>query len=110
LEKKNVIDLRDKKFVMIGRGILENTDYFERPSDKLVYVMLCMFANNETKTSYPSAQRLADLCNCSERSVRTSLKRLKEIGLIDIQPRYREDKGRTSNLYVILEPPPMFNL
>jgi biotin operon repressor len=107
-QERDVIDLRDKKFVMVGRSIMENTDKLARPTDKLVYVMLCMYADNKTKSSYPSAERLAKLCHCSERSVRNSLKRLKEVGLIRIEIRHDARGFRTSNRYFLLEPPDDF--
>lgn len=49
-EKKrdDLYNMRDGNFFLVGRDIMEKTGVFEHPSDKLVYVMLCMYANNNT--------------------------------------------------------------
>ncbi|WP_420535554.1 helix-turn-helix domain-containing protein [Alkalihalobacillus pseudalcaliphilus] len=84
---------------------MEYTETLTRPTDKLVYVMLCMYADNETLTSYPSIERLAELCGCSERMVRYSISRLKEAELISVEARYDGRGYRSSNVYYILDPP-----
>jgi hypothetical protein len=106
--EQHVLDLRDKKFTMVGRDILENTTKFTKPTQKLVYVMLCMYANNDTKRSFPSAGTLAKLCGCSDKSVRVAIKHLQEIGLIRVEPQYEKDGKQTSNVYILLEPPDDF--
>lgn len=100
-----VIDTRNRKFVWVDRSVMETRETLTRPIDKLVYVMLCMYADNKTKTSYPSAERLAQLCHCSERSVRYALHRLDEAKLIRIEARKDARGYRTSNVYYLLEPP-----
>ncbi|MBX6361683.1 MAG: helix-turn-helix domain-containing protein [Acidobacterium ailaaui] len=100
-----VLDLRDQHFTQVTNVVLEDTVFLDKPAQKLVYVMLCMHADNHTKTSYPSVKTLAKECCCSETTVRAALKRLKELRLIDIRERKSKENGQLSNLYVLLNPP-----
>ncbi len=104
-KEANVVDFREKNFVMVTKCVLADMTILDKPTHKLVYASLCMHADNTTKTSYPSIKRLARECCCSENTVRAALKRLKEVGLIDIQERFSKEIGQLPNLYKILNPP-----
>ena len=65
------------------------------PLTKLVLVWLCEYAD-ENYSCYPSQKHLAELCGCSDRSVRRSLSWLEQNNLITI----KHVKG-TSNRYFI---------
>lgn len=99
-----VLDLRDKKFTQVTNVVLQDRVHLDKTADKLVYVMLCMHADNTTKKSYPSVKTLAKECSCSENTVRNALKKLKELRLIDIKERKSNESGQLSNLYVLLNP------
>jgi predicted transcriptional regulator len=99
-----VLDLRDKKFTQVTNVVLKDNVFLNKTADKLVYVMLCMHANNTTKQSYPSVKTLAKECCCSENTVRNALKKLKELRLIDVRERKSPESGQLSNLYVLLNP------
>lgn len=99
-----VLDLRDKKFTQVTNVVLKDNVFLDKTADKLVYVMLCMHADNTTKKSYPSVKTLAKECSCSENTVRNALKKLKELRLIDVRERKSPESGQLSNLYVLLNP------
>jgi predicted transcriptional regulator len=107
-ENPGVLDLRDHKFAQVTKCVLEDTEILDKSAQKLVYVMLCMHADNVKKTSFPSIKTLATECFCSENTVRAALKKLKEVGLIDISERRSRESGQLSNLYVLLDPPKKF--
>lgn len=107
-ENSGVLDLRDHKFAQVTKCVLEDTEILDKSAQKLVYVMLCMHADNVKKTSFPSIKTLAAECLCSENTVRAALKKLKEVGLIEISERKSKESGQLSNLYVILNPPKKF--
>lgn len=65
------------------------------PLTKLVLVWLCEYAD-ENYSCYPSQKHLAELCGCSDRSIRRSLHWLIENGLITV----KHVKG-TSNRYFV---------
>jgi predicted transcriptional regulator len=99
-----VLDLRDKKFTQVTNLVLKDSVHLDKTADKLVYVMLCMHADNTTKQSYPSVKTLAKECSCSENTVRNALRKLKDLRLIDVRERKSKESGQLSNLYVLLNP------
>lgn len=87
-------------FTMIHNDILENTLLNMR--EKICFVVLQKFADNETHTCFPSLNKLAAIIGCSKPTVIKALKGLEEKGLILKKRRKRADGGHTSNLYTIL--------
>lgn len=69
-----------------------------KPLDYLVYANIRRFMNKDTKCCWPSLNTIADACDCSIPTVRTSIKRLSNEGLIDIIKR----KGQ-SDMYKFKE-------
>lgn len=65
-----------------------------------VYNALAYYANNANE-AWPGAGTIARMIGCSERQVRATLQLLKELGVIDITPRFNEDGKRTSNAYTL---------
>jgi predicted transcriptional regulator len=66
-----------------------------------VYVALYRFADKNDGTCYPSVATIGKKCNKSPSSVKRGLKELKLIGAIEVRERYIEEKGQTSNLYIL---------
>jgi biotin operon repressor len=108
LEQRLVVDFRTRKFAQVTKAVLEDEVILDKPIQKLVYTMLCMYADNTKKDSYPSIKTIADKCYCSENTVRSALKKLKEVGLIEIRERRWPDGSQTSNQYILLDPPNNF--
>lgn len=73
-------------------------------SRKLLLVQLAIMAESNTGTCWPSQRRLAEWCECSERSARLHLRSLEAAGLIDSRPRRRPNGSQTSNEYLLLAP------
>jgi hypothetical protein len=104
-----VVNKSNRKFVLVDYGVLHDTKHFDKVYEKLVYVMLCKYADYYSKTSYPSIPTLAKQCMCSENTVRGAIKKLVDLKLISVQSRRRKDgTGQTSNLYTLLEIPDSF--
>lgn len=70
-------------------------------SDKLVYVTLSMFANNETGRCFPSIKKIANKSKFSPRTVKYSIKKLESKGYIKINNRFNENEQST-NEYIII--------
>ena len=66
-----------------------------------VYTALYRFADKNDGTCYPSVATIGKKCNKSPSSVKRGLKELKQIGAIEVRERYIEEKGQTSNLYIL---------
>lgn len=102
-DKRTVIDWRERKFFRMTRDIVDKDTQLTKPVDIAVYAVLCMYADNDSKDSYPSVATIAEKSRCSERVARRSLQTLKESGYIDIKER-RDKRGyQTSNQYFLLD-------
>jgi len=86
------------RFTLVDSSILERDDL--DCYCKLVYVMLCKFADSE-KRCFPSRSTLAELVGCSVPIISRSIKKLEEIGAIEVRVREGENKAQLSNLYLI---------
>lgn len=75
-----------------------------RPSEKVVLLALADYANDEGYC-FPGQVSIATKADLSERTVRDTLKRLEDAGLLEITERRRDDGYRTSNGYRLLTSP-----
>lgn len=73
-----------------------------RCQDKLVLAVIAHFADKSQK-SWPSVRTIAVTCGLSVSSVNRSLAKLKELGLITIEPRFKNNR-QTSNVYTLAVP------
>ena len=71
-----------------------------RPISKLVLLILANYAN-ENWQSYPSQNKLAELCNCDKQTIKRAIKELIEKNIIKSESRFVANK-QTSNLYTII--------
>ncbi len=96
-----------RRFVSVDYGVLHDTEHFNKIYEKMVYIVLCKYADYTDKTSFPSISTIAKQAMCSETSVREALKHLQKVGLIKVE--HRKDGARNfSNLYTILDVPDHF--
>jgi Helix-turn-helix domain len=102
-EERTVVDFRKHKFIQVTRQVIDNDSVLSKPVDIAVYTVLCMYADNDTKTLHPSVKTIAKKARCSERVARRSLLALKEAGYIDIVERFNSEGKQMSNQYVLLD-------
>lgn len=93
------LDRQKYPFAMVPTFIFK--DKTLKASDKSVYSVLCMYADNVTSECFPSRTTLMKEAGVSDKTLRNSLDRLKSEGYIDIKSRYNS-AGRASNLYILL--------
>jgi len=105
----NVLDFQDQRFSRVTKSVLNDEVHLDKGSQKLVYAILCMYADNNSMKSHPSVQTLAKKACCSENTVRAALKRLEELELVKITRR-RRGISHLSNEYTLLVPPAIFTL
>ena len=108
MAERAVVDFRKINFVQVTKSVLANETAFDKPIQKLVYAMLCMYADNATKDAFPSIKTLARKCSCSENTIRAALRKLEEVGVIEVKRRYKDDGSRNSNIYFLIDPPDTF--
>jgi hypothetical protein len=104
---KRKINFDDMRFARVTRAVLNDEAYLTKPVEKLVYSMLCFYADNQTTKSHPSVKTLAAKCCCSENSVRSALRRLEELELIGVTQRKKGNRNY-SNEYELYVPPKWF--
>ena len=100
---KPILDFRKRKFFRMTRAVVDDESIDLKPVDIAVYSVLCMYADNDDYTSYPSVETIAKKARCSMRTVHRSLDTLKEVGYIDIINRKDKRGFKTSNQYVLLD-------
>lgn len=71
------------------------------PVERLTYIVLEKFANNETKKSFPSLDTIAELTGTTRKTTIKCLKKLQDTNLISVEERYHESGSRNSNLYTL---------
>lgn len=98
-----ILDFRKRKFFRMTRAVVDDESIGLKPIDIAVYSVLCMYADNEDTTSYPSIETIASKARCSMRTVHRSLDTLKEVGYIDINNRKDARGFKTSNQYILLD-------
>lgn len=96
-----VIDYRTSKFVMVPRSLVEDTSLLMR--DKAVYTALCLYANNDTKQAYPSADTIAGIVGCSRNSVFRAVVALEKAGYVRRESRKNGHGRQTTNIYYLLD-------
>src|SRR5690625_2456944 len=101
--EKPILDFRKRKFFRMTRAVIDDESIELKPVDITVYAVLCMYADNDDMSSYPSIETLARKSRCSERTVYRSLDTLKDAGYIDIINRFDKRGFKTSNQYIILD-------
>lgn len=95
--KRQKIKLTRKSHIWIHTIVFDDTRL--KASDKLVYLTLARFANNETQECFPSIEKICEVSGLTNRTVTKSLRKLEKYNYIEI----RRSTGNV-NTYVLLEP------
>lgn len=66
-----------------------------------VYCCLLMFADRENLSCFPSHRMICKKCNLSKNTVIKCLKKLEEIGLVQVKSRKRWNNSNSSNMYYL---------
>lgn len=92
---------RKNKFVMVDLRIARDKDV--SPRDKAIYMALCSYMNNETKTCFPTYKKLEEDTGLSNSTVKRGIesliknKYIKKVKRVD-----PKTKKQMSNVYIIL--------
>ncbi|HPC31311.1 MAG TPA: helix-turn-helix domain-containing protein [Candidatus Paceibacterota bacterium] len=87
-----------KRFAWVSYEVLEDEDLTS--SDKVVYMVLSRFADNETQECYPSFGKIRKLSGLTDTTISTSIKHLEEKEYIEVS----RNAGKV-NMYQLNEPP-----
>lgn len=99
MDERHVLDRRNVSFIMVTKAVIK--DVRLKASDKAVYSVLCMYADNHTSDCFPSRETIIAESCVSDKTLRNSISRLQKFGYIDVEKRSSK-YGRASNRYVLL--------
>ena len=89
-----------RNFFMVDNSIFEMD---LGPIDKLVYICLLRYADNNTREAFPGQQRIANDCGIGRQRVNEAIRALEEAGLVVKQQRFEKTGGQKSNLYIVFD-------
>ncbi len=93
-----------RNFFMVVNSIFDEWEKFDLDTyDIAVYFCLLRYADNNSREAFPGQVHIGKVTRMSTRRVATSIKNLKEQGLIDIKPQYEKTGAQTSNLYIVYD-------
>lgn len=72
-----------------------------KPATKIVLYWIADHHNESTGKCFPSHKRLSQLCEMTDRSIRTHIEFLINAGLLTKQDNYRDNGSQTSNSYAL---------
>ena len=88
-------------FVMVESRILQSGEL--SVYEKMVYCVLCSFADNETGVCYPSYETIAARAGCSRRKAIACIETLAEKGLLRKEERATKNGRNRTNIYYLHE-------
>ncbi len=96
------IQMKDKEGWFYSYNAIFDMDLSKQA--KLLYVYLCRCANRELQ-SFPSRKKMMRACSMGRTSVGNTLRELESARLLVREERFRENRGQTSNEYIIFSKP-----
>lgn len=96
---KAVTDQR--RFTIVYNDFLES-DLLNK-HEKLIFIALKRFADNDTLMAYPSLNTLHKMTGISVRWIKESLSHMQELGVLRVDARESEKSGHQSNLYTLYD-------
>lgn len=86
-----------RKFTIVYNDFLESNllNYYE----KMVFIAIKKFANNETMSAFPSVNTIKKLTGISVSQIKRSLDNMEELGIIKIE----HSRGKHSNIYTLYD-------
>lgn len=90
-----------RKFTMVYNDFLESKllNYYE----KMVFIAIKKFADNETLKGFPSLNRLHNMTGISRSKIQEVITSLEEKGVLKVEHRTSKEKGHQSNLYTLYD-------
>lgn len=96
---------RKQGFTIAQNWVIDREDLSSY--EKCVYLVLCRHADFNTRAAMPSKALIARKAGCSERKVTYAMKRLCDLGLVQVWRRFDEAHRQTSNEYYLYDDEPL---
>ncbi|WP_102349196.1 DnaD domain protein [Bacillus sp. Marseille-P3661] len=91
---------QDNETIIIN-GLLNEVEVFDSCYEKIVYFVLKGYEMSSNTEFFPSIKRIATVCLLSESTVRRSLHKLSQKGLVKIMQRNSVEKGFETITYIL---------
>ncbi len=91
-----------RNFFMVDNGVFDEQLNLE-PLDKLVYICLLRYADNNTREAFPGQARVAKDIGITRQRVNIAINTLVEKGLIEKRARFDKRGSQTSNRYIVYD-------
>jgi predicted transcriptional regulator len=91
-----------RNFFMVDNGVFDERLNLE-PLDKLVYICLLRYADNNSREAYPGQSRIAKDIGITRQRVNIAINTLTEKGLIEKRARFDKRGSQTSNQYIVYD-------
>jgi predicted transcriptional regulator len=91
-----------RNFFMVDNGIFDERLKLE-PLDKLTYICLLRYADNNSKECFPAMQTVANDIGITRQRVNTAIKRLEEKKLVVKKQRFDKAGSQKSNTYIVFD-------
>ena len=91
-----------RNFFMVDNGVFDERLNIE-PLDKLIYICLLRYADNNTREAFPGQARIAKDIGITRQRVNTAIKILQDRGLIDVKQRFDKTGSQKSNHYIVYD-------
>ncbi len=91
-----------RNFFIVDNGIFDKRLDLE-PLDKLVYICLLRYADNNSREAFPGQERIANDIGIKRNRVIKAIKVLNEKGLIEVKKRFDKTGSQKSNLYIVYD-------
>lgn len=97
-----------RKFTIVYNDFLES-ELLDK-HEKLIYISIKKFADNETLRAFPSLKTLHKMTGISIRWIKKSIEHMEQLGVLSVEHRTDEDKGHQSNLYTLFDYAEIWNV
>lgn len=95
-------DARTFPFFQVENALIDRFGAVIGPYGIAVYACIARHVNQKTGVAWPSLATIARETGMSRRQASQSVKRLKELGLLKVRLRVRDDGGLASNEYILV--------
>lgn len=100
-------DGRTFPFFQVENAVIDNFGALLGPYGLAVYVCIVRHVNHKSGVAFPSMATIAAETGMRRNRVVKAVKDLRDLGLIRVQPRKRDDGGQTSNEYELVNVTPL---
>lgn len=90
---------KSQTFTKVSNAVIDDKKL--KAQSKALYMAICRYANNDTKSCYPSKATLLKAAGISDKTFRAGIEQLEKRRYISVNKRFDGDGRQLSNMYVL---------